>query len=160
VGQKARQGTVEEAARHDALVRIAGSEVREGDDEALNALDYLRERSAQFERELPGDCVTEACIVAVALIADGLGPWIGRIRDRRENYSGPLHAARFAGRNAPAWTTHYVCCAGDIAYDPLIGEPVPVSEFAERLFGRPLPVEHFVDFESETELRQAVRKGL
>jgi hypothetical protein len=108
--------------------------------------------------------VTEACIVAAALLADGLKPglklWIGRIRDRHGNYSGPLHAARFTGRNAPAWTTHYVCCADDIAYDPLAGEPVPVSELAERVFGRPLPVEHFVDFSGEAELRQAIRKGL
>lgn len=126
----------------------------------MKTVDYLRERSAQFERELPGDCVTEACIVARALIADGEKPWIGRIRDRRENYSGPLHAGRFSGRNAPAWTTHYVCCAGDIAYDPLAGEPVPVSELAERVFGRPVPVEHFVDFTGEAELRQAIRKGL
>jgi hypothetical protein len=94
------------------------------------------------------------------LIASGLRPWIGRIRDRGENVSGPLHAARFTGRNAMTWTTHYVACAGELAYDPLIGEPVPVSELAERVFGRPLLVEHFVDFEGEAALRQAIRKAL
>jgi len=126
----------------------------------VKAIDYLHERSAQLEHELPRECVVEACAVAAALIADGQRPWIGRIRDRGENYAGPLHAARFSGRNAPAWTTHYVCCAGDLAYDPIAGEPVPVSELAERLFGRPLAVEHFLDFTGEAELRQAIRKAL
>jgi len=126
----------------------------------VRVLDYLRERCAQLESVLPGDCVTEACAVAAALIADGERPWIGRIRDRQGNYAGPLHASRFTGRNAPAWTTHYVCCAGDLAYDPIAGEPVPVSEVAARLFGRPLKVEHFCDFAGEAELRQAIRKAL
>ena len=95
-----------------------------------------------------------------ALVADGERPWIGRIRDRRDNYSGPLYPIRFYGRNAPAWTTHYVCCAGDVAFDPMIGEPVSVHDVAERLFGRPLEVERFTEWTSEAELRNAVRKAL
>jgi hypothetical protein len=102
---------------------------------------YLRERSAQLDHELPGDCLVEARKVAEALIADGKRPWIGRIRDQRGDFHGPLHPVRFTGWNAPAYTTHYVCCADDLAYDPIIGEPVPVSDVAERLFGRPLDVE-------------------
>jgi len=105
------------------------------------AREYLRARSAQLDHELPGDCLEEARKIAEALIADGERPWIGLIRDQRGNFFGPLHPSRFAGRNAFTYTTHYVCCAGDMAYDPMIGEPVPVSEVAERLFGRPLPVE-------------------
>ena len=124
------------------------------------AAEYLRVRSAELEHELPGECVGEVCVVARALVADGERPWIGRIRDRRANYSGPLYPIRFYGRNAPAWTTHYVCCAGDVAFDPLIGEPVSVHEVAERLFGRALEVERFAEWTSEGELRNAVRKAL
>jgi hypothetical protein len=102
--------------------------------------------------------VTEACAVAAALIADGERPWIGRIRDRSEGFSGLLYPSRFSGRNAMGWTTHYVCCAGELAYEPIAGEPVPVSEIAERLFGRPLNVERFCDFSGEAELRQAIRQ--
>jgi hypothetical protein len=107
--------------------------------------DYLRERSAQLEHELPRECVIEAAAVAEALIADGLQPWIGRVRDRRENYSGLLYPWRFEGRNLAGWTTHYVCCAGDLAFDPLIGEPVPIGEYAARLFRLPLEIEQVLD---------------
>jgi hypothetical protein len=108
-------------------------------------LDYLRERSAQLDHELPGDCVDEACAVAAALIEDGEKPWIGRLRDWRGNFHGPLHPSRFSGRNAPAYTTHYVACAGDRVFDPIAGEPLPVADYAQRVFGRQLPIERVVD---------------
>ena len=105
----------------------------------------MQERSAQFEHELPGDCVDEAIHVAELLLAEGKRPWLGRIRDRRADFAGLLYAWRFAGRQAIGWTTHYVCCADDVAYDPLAGEPVPVGEFAQRVFQKPLDIERVLD---------------
>lgn len=120
---------------------------------------YLKERSAQFEHELPGDCVDEAIRVAELLIAEGKRPWIGRIRDRRGDLAGLLYAWRFAGRQAFGWTTHYVCCADGLAYDPLAGEPVPVDEFAEWVFQRKLEIERVLDVDPANvtaSIRQAV----
>jgi hypothetical protein len=123
-------------------------------------VNYLRERSAQLEHELPGDCLDEASKIAELLIAEGKHPWIGRIRDQRGDFAGPLYAWRFEGRNAPAWTTHYVCCADDLAYDPLAGEAVPVHELAERVFGRSLPVERVFDVPLEGDVRTSIRRGV
>jgi hypothetical protein len=123
---------------------------------ALHARDYLRDRSAQLEHELPGDCVNEAAAVAAALIADGLEPWVGRVRDRRGDFSGLLYPWRFEGRNLAGWTTHYVCCAGELAFDPLIGEPVPIGEYAARLFRLSLEIEPVLD---AGQVAQAIGEG-
>jgi len=60
---------------------------------------------------------------------------------------------RFSGRGIGGWTTHYVCCADDQVFDPIVGEPVPVSDFAERVFGRKLPIERVLDVDDMTTLR-------
>ena len=119
-------------------------------------MNYLRERSAQLDHELPGDCIDEAIIVARLLIAEGRQPWIGRIRDRRGDFSGLLYPWRFAGRQAMGWTTHYVCCADDLAFDPIAGEPVPVSEFAERVFQRKLEIERLLDVRDIENLKASI----
>jgi hypothetical protein len=95
-----------------------------------------------------GDCVTHACALARLLIGEGQEPWIGRIRDvtptGRGLYYGPLIPIRFSGPGKPVWNTHYVCCAGPDAFDPIIGKPVPVEQFSSTVFGRNLMVEPFL----------------
>jgi hypothetical protein len=126
----------------------------------VRASEYLRERSAQFEHELPGDCVDEAIHIAELLLAEGKRPWIGRIRDRRGDFAGLLYAWRFEGRQAIGWTTHYVCCEGDLAYDPLAGEPVPVGEFAARVFQKPLEIAHLLDVEDTPDIKASIRQAV
>ena len=120
---------------------------------------YLAERSAQLEHELPGDCLDEAIHIATLLLAEGQRPWIGRIRDRRGDFAGLLYAWRFTGRQAIGWTTQYVCCEGDLAYDPLAGEPVPVSEFAQRVFQKPLEIERLLDVGDPADIKASIRQG-
>ena len=95
------------------------------------------------------DCIAHVCAAAEGLLAGGKRPWIGRIRDRRGDFSGPL-----IPRSMPSvcWTTHYVCCCDGEVHDPLAGDAVPIGEYAERMFGRVLKVEEIVNSEEVAEL--------
>lgn len=94
------------------------------------------------------DCVAHAVQLAKLLSTDGAEPWIGRIRDLvitvEHTISHPLIPIRFAGIGRPQWSTHYVCCESQLAYDPLVGEPIAIDELALRVFGRTLPIEEVV----------------
>ena len=112
------------------------------------AADYIREISDSITGTYPRDCVWHACRIAELLLAEGRAPWIGRVRDERSDIElGPLIPKR-----APSltWTTHYIACSEDEAYDPLAGETVSVGDLASRIFGRPLPVAVHLDV-AETE---------
>ena len=37
------------------------------------------------------------------------------------------------------WKTHFFCCCDGLAFDPIMGEPVPIEEYSTRVFGRRLP---------------------
>lgn len=114
------------------------------------------------------DCVAHACALAELLAGEGRRPWIGRLRDTIETEKGvyyqPLIPSRFAGRQAPTWNTHYVCCEGGDVYDPIAGAPLPAERYAEAVFGRALPVvEHFsadatADLLRRGELRPSFRR--
>jgi hypothetical protein len=120
------------------------------------AADYLGEISAQLDDGYPDDCVKHACMLAEVLFAEGKKPWIARMRDVRQTASGvfhgPLTPTRLAGRKGPTWTTHYVACEGDVVYDPLVGKPVAIAEYAVLAFGRDIPTERFLDEAATVEL--------
>jgi hypothetical protein len=120
------------------------------------AVDYLREISAALDNGYPGDCVAHACRLAMLLYAEGKKPWIARLRDVRQSASGvfhgPLTPTRLAGRKGPTWTTHYVTCEGDLAYDPLAGSPVAVAEYPLVVFGRAIAMESFLDANATADL--------
>lgn len=117
---------------------------------------YLRDLSARLADRYEGDCIGQAEAVARRLLEAGEHPWIGSIRDVRDEYHAPLIPLRYAGRGGPAWNVHYVACAGTDAYDPLVGEVMPAVWLAETLFGRPLEVVKAV---GETELGQLLAEG-
>jgi hypothetical protein len=118
--------------------------------------DYLRDFSSRLDRGYDGICVTHACRLAELLLAEGKNPWIGRLRDVRQiasgTFHGPLMPTRLAGPNCPTWTTHYVTCEGVHAYDPLIGSPTRLAEYAVTVFGRELTIECFLDAAATAEL--------
>jgi hypothetical protein len=112
------------------------------------AVDYLRDISQEMSSGYTLDCVAHACALARLLLDAGRAPWIGRLRETIERedhvFHAPLIPARFKGKAARTWTTHYVCCAGSEVYDPIVGQPLPLESYAEKVFGRQLPVvEHF-----------------
>jgi hypothetical protein len=111
------------------------------------AIEYLHAVSKQIDDTYPGDCRKHAEELAKLLRHEGRQPWIGRLRKTTELNGSTLHhpliALRFRGRGLraiPAWTTHYVCCCDGLAYDPLLGEPVPIESYSERAFGEQLPM--------------------
>ena len=112
------------------------------------AVNYLRETSSRMADKYLEDCTVHAVRIAGYLRQGGCEAWIGSIREvvpygDRELHQ-PLIPLRFAGRKPPTWNVHYVCCSENLAYEPLIGEPVPVDELALLVFGRPLPVREVV----------------
>ena len=120
---------------------------------------YLRETSEVIDAYgYTRDCVAHACRIAELLLAEGRAPWIGRVRDRRGDFHGPLTPTRFK-RNT--WTTHYVACSGDEVFDPLAGAPLSLSDYAPAVFGRPLSIERFLTPEQTAELlaRNELRKA-
>ncbi|MCU1230399.1 MAG: hypothetical protein JWO97_3283 [Acidobacteria bacterium] len=123
---------------------------------ARPSTEYLRKVFMGLADGYPDDCVVHACRLAELLLAEKAEPWIGRLRDIQavENgvFHGPLIPATLSGRHARTWTTHYVACAGDRAYDPLLGEPVVLRDYARRLFGRELPLETFLDADRTAQL--------
>lgn len=120
------------------------------------AVDYLGEISAKLHDGYPDDCVKHACMLAELLFAEGKKPWMARMRDVRQtasgDFHGPLTPLRLAGRKGPTWTTHYVACEGDVVYDPLVGNPVAIAEYAVLAFGRDIPIERFLDEAATAEL--------
>ena len=119
------------------------------------ARDYLRDVSSGITTSYPEDCLAHACRIAELLLADGHAPWIGSIRDLQGDYHHPLIPQRLLGHGAPTWNVHYVCCDDGDAYDPLIGEPVPVGELAQRVFGRELAMAEAVSAATVRELASA-----
>ena len=92
-----------------------------------------------------GDCLKHARLLREQLVAEGRDAWIGRLRKReargQDTFHGPLTPLRYRGRGAPTWTTHYVCCSGETAFDPLLGFPIDISEYALAVFGEPIAIE-------------------
>jgi hypothetical protein len=115
----------------------------------LTADEFIREESLTMQERYSGDCATYACRVAELLVAQGRSPWIGRVRhvtrDGENLMHWPLIPRRYAGRGAPAWTTHHVACSGRTAYDPLVGAPTDVESYAPQVFGLDIPVEVHLD---------------
>lgn len=82
-------------------------------------------------------CTLIALEVAELLLAEGKNPEIRTMAEdiSTERYVHPktLRPLLYEGR--VEWYAHQVCCAEDIAYDPLVGRPVPVQEYSRTVFG-------------------------
>ncbi len=100
------------------------------------AREYLEQTSAAMANGYTENCVVHARALAELLLDAGRAPWIGRLRhitQRGEHvFYEPLVPVRFRGIT---WNTHYVCCCDGEVYDPLLGSPVPVEDYARKAFG-------------------------
>jgi hypothetical protein len=128
-------GLVQKAAEHGSVMQA------------------LQDLSDSMRDDYVADCVTHARALAELLLAGGASPWIGRLRVIEQRPIGTFHVPlipkRFPRRT---WNTHYVCCLGDDAYDPIAGTPLPVDAYAMAVFGREIAVERYLD-EEETAAR-------
>jgi hypothetical protein len=106
--------------------------------------EYLQQASAAIEERYSGDCLQQAKKILAIFVAEGREAWIGRLRKTEKRGDTTMHwpliPLRFRGRSAPTWTTHYVCCSGELAYDPLVGHPIPLSEFSRAVFGEEIEI--------------------
>ena len=125
---------------------------------SATAAAYLRETSLLMRDGYTAHCVVHACRLAELLHAEGRQPWIGRIRevivDERGEFHVPLIPQRFTGAQALTWNTHYVACAGDDVYDPILGEPMPMAGYASAVFGHAYRVAVHFDAATTAELLQ------
>ena len=124
----------------------------------MTATETIRELSHSFAIRYSGDCLTHARTIAAMLRAEGREAWIGRVRHVEQRgsttFHHPLIPKTVVGANYLAWTTHYVACADHDAYDPLLGDPIDIDDYAMKVFGLPLEIE-MVSRKAEPESRRA-----
>jgi hypothetical protein len=91
------------------------------------------------------DCLTVANELRALLVAQGRVASLLRLRKRSlldgQLMAGPLTPLRYAGRNAPTWTTHYACYCEGWVYDALFVGPVPIGDYSLQAFGERLTAE-------------------
>ena len=108
-------------------------------------MDFLLQLSESMRDAYSGDCLKHARAIQQHLEAEGRDAWIGRLRltEKRgdSTFHHPLRPLRYRGRSGPTWTTHYVCCSGGEAFDPLLGVPVPLASFSMLAFGVEIAIE-------------------
>src|SRR3977135_3054819 len=70
------------------------------------------------------DCLAAAREIASTLLAEGKRPWIVRLRRMTIRRGRVFHLpiVPYGLGLQTAWTTHYVCCCDEMAYDPVVGE--------------------------------------
>ena len=92
------------------------------------------------------NCLAAARELSALLLSEGRSPWIARLRKRQMLRGQVFHAPlipRAAGL-AATWTTHYVCCCDDVAYDPVAGKAIPLEGYSLEVFGEHISMEVFV----------------
>lgn len=107
---------------------------------------YLEEQSAVVRSGGFWNCLAAARELSALLLAEGRRPWIARLRKKEDRGGEVFHAPlipRAPGVRA-AWTTHYVCCCGGAAYDPLAGRPLRLESYSLEVFGERIALEVFV----------------
>jgi hypothetical protein len=108
----------------------------------MTAAEFLHETSRAMGERYAGDCLVHARRIAELLETEGKSPWIARIHEQFETDKGVFHAPLIPKRFPDVtWNTHYVAGAGNEAYDPLVGEPIDVAEYAVTVFGCELTID-------------------
>jgi len=106
----------------------------------------LEEQSALVRSGDYWNCLKAARELAALLLAEGRRPWIARLRKTEVAGEQTFHAPlipRVPGVTA-TWTTHYVCCCDDLAYDPVAGRLIRLEAYSREIFGEHLSTEVFV----------------
>src|SRR5690349_17423024 len=109
-------------------------------------LRYLAEKQRALATDYQANCLTIARDIAKLLVEEGRRPFIARlykVEQRGENmFHYPLIPKKYSGRIT--WTKHYVCCCGELVYDPMFAERISMKRYSEIVFGEEFPMETFV----------------
>ena len=125
------------------------------EEEPLNpVLRYLadKHKSLLNDYHTPEGNYAESCAVIAAdiakiLIKDGKKPTIVSITGKRIDNphiiaSEPLEPVQYEGR--VSWGGHTVCVCEGMVYDPMIGRPLPIEEYAHEAFGTDIKMKTMV----------------
>ena len=107
---------------------------------------YLSEKHEQLADNYQADCLAIACDVARLLVESGKQPSIVSFTKTTKtedgNFHHPLMPKKYGGR--VTFTRHYVCCCEELAYEPMLEQPVPIEQLCQAVFGQELTMEEFV----------------
>jgi hypothetical protein len=92
-------------------------------------------------------CGLIAADIAKMLIKDGKKPTIVSIAGKRINdpyiiANETLEPKQYEGR--VSWAGHTVCVCEGLVYDPMIGKPLPIGEYAHEAFGNDVEMKTIV----------------
>jgi hypothetical protein len=128
-----------------------------------SVLDYLAEKNKTLVKDYrtPDDNYSESCSliaknIAKTLVKEGKKPRIISVTGKRIPNSSnreSLQPVQYAGR--VSWGAHVVCVCDGLVYDPMIGRPLPLEEYAHEAFGCDVEIETLI---SEDEIEEFVNK--
>ncbi len=130
--------------------------------------DYLRDKHRQIlndYRDLEGkyreQCGYIALDIAKLLLESGYRPYIMEAKQEVQDNNFlkviPLVPKIYKGR--VKWSVHQVCCCKGLAFDPVIGKPVKISEYTKEIFGEKIPMEVVIPFERIEEFIERFRSN-
>jgi hypothetical protein len=110
---------------------------------------YLEEQSALVRAGGYWNCLVAARRLAELLLTEGRSPWIARLRKTETRGEDVFHVPLIPRRVgvSRAWTTHYVCCCDEVAYDPVAGKTMRLDAYSQNVFNEQIPMEVFVAYE-------------
>lgn len=83
------------------------------------------------------NCSLVAIDIAKMLLKEGKKPELifitGKCIENSPNNYEALKPVQYEGRIS--WGGHMVCACDGLVYDPMIGEPLPIEEYAHKAFG-------------------------
>ncbi|MFA6322879.1 MAG: hypothetical protein WCX71_05430 [Candidatus Buchananbacteria bacterium] len=109
------------------------------------AAEYLAINHEYLKDIYPLHCATVAEEVAKLIFEDGHTPQIEMVYQETKNEDGSVKPKGFLpkiyqGKIEP-WFSHLVCCTQNLAFDPIIGQPVPKDDYTKLAFGEDINME-------------------
>jgi len=120
-------------------------------------LSYLEMKYHSLANDYTKDGHTEHCgLIAVDIvrlfIKSGLKPQIfsivGKVVDSAGNRE-TFYPRRYSNR--VSWEGHTVCVLNGVVYDPMVGTPVPLDEYARITFSKEVDMYVYIDSDEITE---------
>jgi len=99
-------------------------------------LEFLSRKGGELiENNYGADCLDIAGEVAAALLEEGAVPQIEKVMEFSEKRDEELKPFKPSMLANTIWRRHFVCCVENMAYEPLLGKPVPKPEYCRQMFG-------------------------
>lgn len=89
-------------------------------------------------------CAIVACKIATKLLAAGMRPYLLVIRGGLKNGGNTESLKLVLMKGDMKWGAHIVCAEGEIAYDPVVGNPLPIDEYLKKMFDQSVTYEVMV----------------